>query len=162
MITQKRLMELVSYNPETGLFFRKVKTSNNCSMDKPMGSVDTYGYLWASVDGKIYRLHRLAFIYVNGLVLNSDVDHINMDRKDNRIANLRQVDRSTNMQNKLRPSVNNKSGFLGVFCDKRRGKFYAQIRKDGKNTHLGTFETAESAHAAYVTAKREYHAGSTL
>ncbi len=162
MITQERLKELVSYNPETGLFFRKVKTSNRCSMDKPIGTVDTHGYFWASIDGKAYRLHRLAFIYTNGSILDCDVDHINMDRKDNRIANLRQVDRSTNMQNKIKPSANNRSGFLGVIHGKRPGTFTAQIRKAGKNTHLGTFVSAESAYAAYVSAKREFHAGSTL
>lgn len=162
MISQARLKELVTYNPETGLFFRKAKTSNRCVMDKPMGTTDSYGYLWSSVGGKAYRLHRLAIIYTTGGIMDCDVDHINMDRKDNRIANLRQVDRSTNMQNKLHPSSNNRSGFLGVVFDKRRKKFSAQIRKDGKNTHIGTFQTAEAAHAAYVCAKREYHAGGML
>lgn len=161
-ITQERLKELVSYNPDTGLFYRKIKTSNRCNMSSSAGSIDRHGYMWMSLDGVTYRLHRLAFIYMTGSVLESDVDHINGDRADNRFANLRQVSRSVNMQNKRRPSSNNKSGLVGVCYDSRREKYYAHIRFGGKNRYLGTFATPEAAHAAYVTAKRESHEGGML
>ena len=162
MITQERLKELVSYDPETGIFMRKVRTSNRVDMGKPMGTVDTHGYLWSSLDGKTFRLHRLAMIYVHGSVHEGDVDHINMDRADNRIANLREVSRSVNMQNKRTASSNNKSGYVGVCFDSRRNRYYAQIRIDGKNTHLGMFDSPSVAHAAYLFAKRNAHKGCTL
>lgn len=162
MITQARLKELVTYDPETGIFMRKVRTSNRVDMAKPMGTVDTYGYLWSSLDGKAFRLHRLAMIYVHGSVHDGDVDHINMDRKDNRIANLREVSRSVNMQNKRVASSNNKTGYIGVCFDSRRNKYYAQIRISGKNTHLGMFDAPDVAHAAYLFAKRNGHKGCTI
>ena len=162
MITQDRLKELVSYDPETGVFMRKVRTSNRVDMGKPIGSIDTHGYLWCSLDGKAFRLHRLAMIYMHGSVHDGDVDHINLDRKDNRISNLREVSRSVNMQNKRVASSNNKSGYVGVCFDSRRNKYYAQIRVNGKNTHLGMFESATDAHGAYLFAKRNAHKGCTL
>ena len=162
MITQERLKQLVSYDPETGVFMRKVRTSNRVDMSKPMGTLDSYGYLWSSLDGKAFRLHRLAMIYVHGAVHDGDVDHINMNRTDNRISNLREVDRSTNMQNKRTASANNKCGLMGVCFDARRGSYYAQIRINGKNTHLGKFDSAELAHGAYLFAKRNAHKGCTI
>ena len=162
MITQDRLKELVTYDPETGIFMRKVRTSNRVDMAKPMGTVDTYGYLWCSLDGKAFRLHRLAMIYVYGSVHYGDVDHINMDRKDNRISNLREVSRSVNMQNKHAASANNKTGYVGVCFDSRRNKYTAQIRINGKNTHLGMFDSPDIAHAEYVKAKRNFHEGCVI
>ena len=161
-ITQERLKELVSYDPDTGVFMRRTRTSNRVDMSKPIGSMDTHGYLWASIDGKTYRLHRLAFTYMTGSINDCDVDHINMNRADNRFSNLRQVSRSVNMQNKRRPSSNNKSGFVGVCYDSRMEKYCAHIRFGGKNRYLGSFETPEAAHAAYVAAKRESHEGGML
>ena len=161
-ITQERLKELVSYDPETGVFMRKVRTSNRVNMEKPVGTVDRYGYLWCSLDGKAFRLHRLAMIYVHGTVHNGDVDHINMDRKDNRISNLREVSRSVNMQNKEAASSNNRTGYIGVCFDSRRNKYSAQIRINGKNTHLGMFDSPDVAHAAYVKAKRNFHEGCVI
>lgn len=129
-----------------------------------MGSIDSHGYLWASVDGHIYRLHRLAILYMTGSMpdVSIDVDHINMIRTDNRFENLRCVSRKVNMQNKKLPSANNKSGFLGVFLHKKLQRYTAQIRINGKNTHLGVFDTPELAHEAYLAAKRKFHEGNTL
>lgn len=164
MITQDRLKELVTYDASTGLFFRRVWTNGVKDMDKPMGSIDSKGYMWASVDGKIHRLHRLAILYVTGTMPDRtlDVDHRDMDRTNNRFANLRIVTRVVNMQNKQRPSANNKSGFLGVYMHKQLGRFTAQIRINGKNTHLGMFDTPEQAHQAYIEAKRKHHKGNLI
>jgi len=164
MITHARLKQLVRYEPDTGLFYRMVRTSNNIDMSKPMGSIDSKDYLWASVDGKVYRLHRLAIYYVTGEMPSRsiDVDHKNMICTDNWFDNLRCVSRSVNMQNKQKPSANNKCGFIGVYLHKQLQRYTAQIRINGKNTHLGMFDTPELAHAAYLKAKRNHHKGNML
>lgn len=163
-LTQKRLQALVKYDSLTGLFHRRKITCSKVRAQLPMGSVDSHGYLWASVDGKIHRLHRLAILYVTGEMPPSsiDVDHKDMDRTNNRFLNLRCVSRSVNMQNKHKPSRNNKSGFVGVYLHKQLNRFTAQIRFNGKNRHLGMFDSPEAAHEAYLKAKRQHHEGNTL
>lgn len=163
-LTQARLKELVSYDEKTGIFRRLVYLASKTRAKDPMGSVDSHGYLWASVDGKVHRLHRLAILYMTGKMPPSsiDIDHVDMNRANNAYANLRVVDRATNMQNKRAASANNKTGFLGVFLHKKLKKYTAQIRFGGKNRHLGLFETPELAHEAYLKAKRKFHEGNTL
>lgn len=85
------------------------------------------------------------------------VDHINGNKLDNRVENLRGVNRSENTQNQRRASSRNTTGFLGVGFEKQTNKFRAVIGVNGKYTTLGRFETAEAAHAAYVDAKRRLH-----
>src|SRR3990167_3120706 len=106
MISQQRLKELLSYNPNTGEFTRLVATGIHgcnkagvvvgCLSDHP-----TQGYILIRVnnDGILYRAHRLAWLYVYGFWPPADIDHINGNRSDNRIVNLRSVTRSQNLQN---------------------------------------------------------------
>ena len=90
-----------------------------------------------------------------------DIDHINGKRDDNRIANLRDVPRAVNRQNVLRARADNRVGLIGVKAS-RNGTYEARIGVNGKYLHLGTYRTAEAAHAAYVSAKRQHHIGNTL
>jgi hypothetical protein len=83
------------------------------------------------------------------------LDHINGVRDDNRIANLRCVSASDNLNNQRTPHTNNKSGYLGV--SPFRGKWRAVIQIEGKQVHLGVFDTPEEAHHAYIEAKRTHH-----
>lgn len=89
-----------------------------------------------------------------------DLDHINGNRADNRIANLREVPNAVNCQNKRAPLPKNKTGFLGVTRDAHG--FRAAVMLNRRQHHLGRFDTAEAAHAAYVEAKRRLHEGCTL
>lgn len=101
------------------------------------------------IDGTRYLAHRLAFLYMTGAWPDCDVDHINLDRADNRWGNLRQATRSQNMANgKLRSS--NTSGFKGVTWVSRLSKWRAEIVKDGRKKAIGHFATPECAHAAYM------------
>lgn len=161
-LTQERLKSLMTYNPETGEFVRSCFRSANAKVGDVAGHLDSHGYLCIYIDGYLYRSHRLAWLYVYGTFPKEDLDHIDTVRTNNRIANLRKADRTFNMQNKRRPSANNKSGFLGVYFHKPLQKFAAQIRINGRNTHLGLFGTAEDAHQAYLYAKRNHHEGNTL
>ncbi len=88
------------------------------------------------------------------------IDHINGDKVDNRLENLRLVSHGENLQNIRKPMRNNTSGFLGV-C-RSGGKFMATISVNGKSLNLGSFDKPEAAHAAYVAAKRRLHACCTI
>lgn len=112
-----------------------------------------------SVDKQIYRAHRLAWLYMYERWPKGDTDHINRIRSDNRLANLREASRGENMSNRIDPLANNSSGFFGVsYCNKTQ-LWRAQITANGRRVWLGRHETAESAHAAYMNAKRMLHPG---
>lgn len=104
--------------------------------------------------------HRLAWLYVHGEWPSKHLDHLNGNRTDNRIENLRQVSVAENAENTRRPHRDNKSGYLGV-C-KKRGKWLAVIQIKGKYTRIGLFDTPEMAHEAYLAEKRKHHKACTI
>jgi len=159
-LTAERIRELLAYDAGTGSFCWRVTTSNRATAGSIAGSPDGHGYVKIKVDGRLYMAHRLAWLHVYAVWPVGSVDHINGVGTDNRIANLRDVDHSTNMQNQRRANYDSKSGLLGVAP--HGNNFRARIQLAGKQRHLGTFSTAEEAHAAYIAAKREIHAGCTL
>jgi hypothetical protein len=112
-----------------------------------------------NIDRKNYLGHRLAWFYVNGVWPVGDIDHINGNRSDNRIANLRDVAVSINRQNLGRATSRSKTGRLGVFFNTHGLPFRAAIHIHGRQIHLGNFATVEDASAAYVEAKTLLHAG---
>lgn len=155
-----RLRMLLSYNPETGVFTRRddgpgVKAGDKAGWESKM-------HLQINLDGYRYAVHRLAWLYVYGVWPEQDIDHIDGDGKNNKISNLRDVDKSTNLQNQRKAKCNNKSGFLGVSQDRAKNKWLAFIDVNGKSTALGGYSTPELAHEAYVQAKRQFHKGNTL
>lgn len=161
-LTAEALRSHLSYDPDTGIFTRKVSYGKWLS-GSIAGSLDVMGYIKISVDHYVTRAHRLAWLYVYGVWPTFEIDHINGVRHDNRLANLRDVNRLTNSQN-TRMSKG-KSGYLGAHIS-RNGKFMARITKtvNGKVTqfHIGTFNTPEEAHQAYLVKKREIHEGCTI
>lgn len=159
-LTQARLQELFYYDQATGIFTRKVATSN-VKAGKTTGSLDSKGHLNFRVDKRMHLAHRLAWLYCYGEFPSGQIDHINGVRTDNRIANLRDVPASINAQNIRRARADNKTGFLGV-SKHAGGKYVAQIQVNGKVTHLGLFTDPEVAHQAYLSAKRIHHPGCTI
>lgn len=158
-ITHEQLKEAVRYAPETGEFIWLVKSTRTRAGDIAGASYN--GYRFIKIRQKKYAAHRLAWFYVYGGWPQQDIDHINGDRSDNRIANLRDVPRSINAQNTRRARIDNRSsGLLGV--TKIRGEWAAQIFVGGKNMRLGRFSKPEEAHEAYLSAKRQFHEGCTL
>jgi hypothetical protein len=153
-LTQERLKELLKYDSETGMFYWLVSTSNRVKAGEPAGSISN-GYRIIMVDKRAYRAHRLAWLYAFGSFPVNQIDHIDRDRLNNRICNLRQATNQQNSQNVSRPRSNNKSGYLGV--RKQGDKWVASIYMHGKKTHLGTHATPEAAHLAYVSAKKTHH-----
>lgn len=149
MISQEELKQLICYDPDTGFFIWK-KTN------KRAGYTRSDGYVAISVKSKIYRAHRLVWLYVYGKFPDDVIDHINRIRNDNRLCNLREC---TNQQNQWNRSIhtNNKSGYPGVHWHKKNKKFNARIRINNKRIHLGSFDCPKQAYEAYLKAKSELH-----
>lgn len=152
-IDQETLKEYLSYDPVTGVFVWLRKTGCKVVVGSRAGS---YGPTYAEVGilGVNYRLHRLAFLYMEGRFPLNDVDHIDGDKKNNSWNNLREVDRSKNELNKHEASAGKRScKFRGVFRSSG-GRWFSRIKSDGVLRHLGTYDTQEEAYQKYVEAKR--------
>ena len=158
--TKERLNELLDYNKDSGIFMWKVRRLG-VRVGVPLGCNNGKGYLRITVDGVSQYAHRLAWVYENG-ELHGEIDHINGDKGDNRIANLRPATSLENQQNKRKAQTNNKSGFLGVSWHERARKWQAHIATNGSHLYLGLYEQADLAHQAYLNAKRENHPFSTI
>ena len=145
-----RAKELLSYNPDTGIFTYLQKAGRR-SVGKQAGSISEKGYRAISIDKTRYYAHRLAWLFETGKWPEKTIDHINGSRDDNRIANLRNVSMQENMHN-LHGAKSNKHKVSGVHFRKQNNKFVARIRINKKSIHLGSFETAEEAQASYLAA----------
>jgi len=121
---------------------------------KLAGCLDRYGYRRITVDNRHYGAHRLAWLFVNGEFPVGELDHINGDKDDNRICNLRIVDRSENLHNTHKIRKNNSSGYHGVHKIKGYEKWRAEIIVRGVRNFLGSFNTPEEAGEAYSIAKK--------
>ena len=164
MTTQLELHSLLNYDQITGTFRWAVQRWRRKVGDLA-GSIDSHGYVQISVKGRLFLAHRLVFLHVHGKLPDGLIDHINGDRMDNRLANLRPAMPEINAQNlRKAPKSNMSSGLLGVtrVTGKTPGKWQARITANGKQRYLGVFESPDIAHAAYLSAKREAHAGCTI
>jgi len=161
-ITQQQLMELLKYDAHSGVFIWLVDRGRKAKAGAVAGCIRPDGYRSIIICGRSYRAHRLAWLYVHGKWPVLDIDHLNGNGDDNRIANLRDVTTSVNCQNQRRATVKNVSGVLGVSFHKRTGKYQAKIKLDGKSIYLGLFATPELAGDAYLQAKRSLHPGCTI
>ena len=148
-ISQARVKEVLHYEEESGVFTWKVRKCQRMRAGDVAGYISPNGYLVIRVDGRLYKGHRLAWLYVYGSYPSCDIDHINLIRSDNRIDNLRLATRSQNIQNTNKRS-DNKSGYKGVSWDKKSKKWRSQIVCNGKKTCLGLFDNPADAHDAYV------------
>jgi hypothetical protein len=158
-LTAARLRELVEYDPATGHLLRKKAHRGNAA-GRSIGYLSHEGYLQAQLDGRKYQQHRLVWLYITGEWPRGEIDHINCVRDDNRISNLRDVEKCINAQNRRSAQKNSATGALGV--TKNGNRFAARIIIAGRYRHLGMYGSVELAHAAYVAAKREIHPGGTL
>jgi hypothetical protein len=158
-ISAEYVRAALNYSPETGLFTWKT-AGHLRRVGAAAGGKRARGHLEIRVGGKQHKAHRLAWVYVHGVWPPHDIDHINGDKADNRLCNLRLADDQLNAENIRVARSTNKLGVLGV--KSHYGKYQARIRVLGRAIHIGTFDTPETAYAAYVEAKRRLHAGCTL
>lgn len=152
MITQERLKELFEYDHSTGQFIRK-KSFAGQRVGMIAGTKRRDGYIQIRVDGTMYRAHRLVWVYVNGDIPSMEIDHIDGDKSNNRIENLRDVTRIKNLHNQTKPRADSKTRIRGA--SKCGNKFAAMISIKGKTKYLGVYDTPEIAGEAYLRAKNE-------
>lgn len=153
-LTAERLREVLHYDPETGVFTWLGRSRRRGLV---AGYTETVGYhvifVGTRAAGKLYKAHRLAWLYMTGEWPTDMIDHANGNKTDNRWVNLRAADRSRNLINSRRRR-DNTTGFKGVSLN--RGRYMASLTKGGKTMNLGRFDTAEEAHEAYCAAAREH------
>lgn len=153
-ITQEYLKDLLHYDPATGVFKWIVPRGRGRVKIKPgdvAGSSDGRGYAVIGIDGKLYRAHRLAFLYMTGSFPKHEVDHKDCDRSNNKWENLREATRSQNLANR---------GAQTSLCLKGvrllpSGRYQAYIGFKGKQRNLGVFQTPEEASAAFARAAND-------
>ena len=142
-ITAEKLKEILSYDPENGVF-TWVKAMGPKKAGSIAGGERFDGYWRVGISGVRYRLHALAWLYMTGELPSMAIDHIDGDPSNNKFSNLRHVSNSENQRNRRRQS-NNTSGHAGVSVCGRRGVFRAHAKVNGRFKSLGCFKTAEEA-----------------
>lgn len=152
-----RLRELFHYDPLTGHFTRLVANARRSKVGERAGGPQYFGHVAIRIDGRRWLAHRLAWLYVYEVWPACDIDHINGNPSDNRIANLRLAEVSQNLAN-ARRYKNNTSGYKGVTYHRQSGKWRAVLCVYGKIYSLGLYLNKDDAAKAYADAAA-YHYG---
>lgn len=147
-ITQELLKEIFHYDEESGNLIYKVSLYKKNMVGKVAGRLGSLGYVAINLNGKLYRAHRLIWMYVYGYFPPNHIDHINLIKHDNRLINLREATACENATNKEKQK-NNKSGYKGVHWNKSTKKWVSQCKTNGIRHCLGSFDSAELAYNAY-------------
>lgn len=157
---EEKLREFVAYDPITGVLQWAKKPNRSIRIGAPLGRPNVWGHLTFCFNGRTLMVHRVAWFLHRGEWPAHQIDHINGDKNDNRIANLRDVPQTKNMQNQRRGHVGSASGgLLGAHFtgNSRHNPWESSIKADGRRLYLGSFPTKEAAHVAYMKAKGELH-----
>jgi hypothetical protein len=150
MITQAELKNLFDYVDGQLI----AKTNNNTrKAGDALRSITGKGYLSGRINGRTYRVHRLVFLYFHGF-MPPQVDHIDGNRQNNRIENLRKATSAQNNQNRMATGA---SKIKGVVWHKQSKKWVASICINRKSVHLGSFEKIEDAAQVATDARKKLH-----
>lgn len=161
-LTPERVRELLHYEPETGVFTWRVATSRRVKVGDKAGCLHKRdGRVYISVDGKLYKAHRLAWLYMKAEWPAAGIDHRDGAPSNNRFDNLRPASQAENMQNLRKAHRDSSSGLLGA-QRLRNGKWIARLLCKGIRVDSIRFDTPEQAHAAYLEIKAAFHPFSTL
>lgn len=151
-LTAARLRQRLLYDRDTGVF----KWRDGPKEGRIAGRVHV-GYRCIKIDSVEYFAHRLAWLHEHGEWPKEYIDHIDGDKLNNAAANLREASAAQNAQNLARQRRHTKSGLLGATWHAKLGKWQASIRHEGKLHYLGLKDTADAAHALYLSAKKQMH-----
>jgi len=147
-ITKDFVLDMLNYVPESGLLLQR-KNRPKVKVGSIAGVITPYGYRYIQLDGRKYAAHRLVWLIETGEFPKKHLDHIDGNKLNNCFNNLREVTVKQNSENKI-AQKNNQIGVRGVCFNKRLGKYIAQIQHNGKNNHIGVFETIDQAKEAYL------------
>jgi len=149
LIDLDEVLKTYRYVPETGFLYWREKGRKR-NMNAPVGGLNTKGYRVILMRQRLYLAHRVIWFMVHGEWPNL-IDHINGNKNDNRIENLRSVNQAQNLQNR-KISKRNKSGYTGINFNKKRNRYLVSIGKKS----VGWFKTLEEAIEARKKVEREY------
>lgn len=161
----KALSELVislyEYDREIGGFFHKHSWARAKKGDRA-GIISDTGYEKIRIKGRHYRSHRIVWLLEKGYMPKSDLDHMDGNRLNNKIENLRECTPAQNMQNirrkyKKREGCQKYSRHVGVSWCLKNKKWVVKIRVAGKQTTIGWFHDEDEAGKAYLSVKKKYH-----
>ena len=157
-ITPRQVRERFEYRD--GNLWWRVRPSNRVNMNKPAGWISSNGYRHVGIKGssevRMYSAHRLVWCWHAGKWPMDQIDHIDGNRLNNEITNLREATNAENQHNRGKKS-NNTSGFMGVSWNKNDGRWWAKITIDRRQIHIGRFDCPKEAHAAYCRAADNHH-----
>lgn len=156
MTSQKRLKELIKYNKKTGVVTRLVWRGGTSIVGTEVRGQNQSGYLRMHVDGKLYYLHRLIWLYVTGVWPTNRIDHKDLNKANNRWKNLREATHGQNTMNRVVRS-NSRSGYKGVTWTSHVRMYRVRIMSCGKRVEVGYFPTIAEAHAAYCAIAKKLH-----
>lgn len=157
-IDQMYLKTIVNYDKNTGEFTSSVVRGGKRKVipGQKLGSLSTKGYVQITIDGRSYGAHRLAWLYCFGFIPKGQIDHINGNRSDNRIENLRECSQSENNENLSNDSDRSSSCIVGVCYAPSRNRWIAYVKKNGKQV-MRICMTKEDAIEKRKQLKRELH-----
>lgn len=154
MLTAQYLKSILMYDPLIGHFTWVNCGSYRINPGTRAGSKNGKGYIQICIHSKLYTAHRLAWLYTYGYFPAAWLDHINGNKSDNSIANLREATNAENQKN-AKKRITNTSGFTGVSRSYKRWR--ATASHNGKSFNLGCFDTPEEASVAYKTFASKHH-----
>jgi len=151
----EELASLLSYNAETGVLRWKVSRGR---FAKPgvIAGTPHHGYVRVTVNRRFLYAHRIAWAMSTGKWPTGDIDHINGNRSDNRLKNLRDVSHAANTQNRRGPQTNNTSGYLGVSRHTTNNKWVAELWAYRKKHYIGSYDRLQDAVEARKAAEHKY------
>ena len=155
-ITHDEVLHYFSYDAITGVFLWNINKGKKVKAGDRADHSTKNGYRRVQISGVSYSAHRLAWFYVHKEWPISCIDHINRDKQDNRIENLRLATHQQNLQNRL-PNGNGTSMFKGVCWRLRSKRWEASIKHNGQSFYLGLFDSEREAAKAYQKKSIELH-----
>ena len=154
-LTQDELKKLLNYDHITGIFTWKTNRVN-IKAGSIAGTLSAEGYINIQVNYKMYRAHRLVWLYIKGYFPTNEIDHKNGNKSCNSIDNLRECTSEENRRNCAK-NKKNTSGIKGVCFHKETRKWQARARANGKNNYLGLYANIEDAAFAYKEFVNKHH-----
>ena len=153
-MTQEKLKQLLHYNPDNGSITWKTTRNGRVKIGQEAGTLHPSGYIYIRINNNGHAAHRVAWLYIHGNIPEY-IDHINHNRSDNKLANLRIATKQDNARNRT-ISTTNIHGCFGIYFESDRGKWTARITAEGKHKRIGRYKTKEEAIQARRDAEIKY------